>query len=121
MNRIPIPRVSAHSLSLLLTIFAGIAPVAAAACDGPTGRDITNVEISSLIGRRLALGGTVQLNAAARDPQRNQLSETFTRSSSAPNVASVNRTGLVSTLAPDAPSEGRESLFTHVCSDSIHS
>lgn len=74
--------------------------VGALACAGDDGTGpvpVASVAVTSPIGGRLAVGHTVQLSTEARDARGRLLPNvTLTWSSSAPGVAQVNASGLVS-------------------------
>ncbi|MGH7615228.1 MAG: Ig-like domain-containing protein [Gemmatimonadales bacterium] len=75
----------------------------AAGCDGPTPPPpaIAAITVTSPIGDRLAIGRAVTLDATARDAQGNDMtSVTFSWSSSAGTVASVDASGTVSGVTP---------------------
>ena len=77
--------------------------LALSACPGeePTGPPaVTSVEVSPASATFVSLGETVQFSASARDASGSTIADkTFTWTSSAETVATVNTSGLVTAVA----------------------
>lgn len=86
-----------------LTMFALLSVIACG--DGPTDPDpdpdpdpgVHTIEVTSPIDTLLAVGWSTQLQATARDAGGSTVAATYTWSSSAPNIVSVDATGGITT------------------------
>jgi len=102
------PAVATVSNAGLVTALAPGSTIITAASEGksaPSSITVSSVPVASVavtpVGSQIVVGQTTQLNAEPRDASGNTLSgRAVSWTSSAPNVASVSSTGLVTAVAP---------------------